>query len=143
MAGFKKIIWKQVQTIIMISIVINIAGCMIGLKLLEMMYGVSLTELTKEFFILLLGGGMVAMYGFFSACLTIMRKQIFMLAIAVFVMTLAGMISNPMVQHAGLMGAATLYLILMLGELLIVLIILEICLHRSNRTKINKNLNNS
>ena len=86
---------------------------------------------------------MVAMYGFFSACLTIMRKQIFMLAIAVFVMTLAGMISNPMVQHAGLMGAATLYLILMLGELLIVLIILEICLHRSNRTKINKNLNNS
>ncbi len=143
MAGFKKIIWKQVQTIIMISIVINIAGCMIGLKLLEMMYGVSLTELTKEFFILLLGGGMVAMYGFFSACLTIMRKQIFMLAIAVFVMTLAGMISNPMVQHAGLMGAATLYLILMLGELLIVLIILGICLHRSNRTKINKNLNNS
>lgn len=143
MAGFKKLIWKQVQIIIIISIVTNIAGCMIGLKLLEMIYGVSLTALTKEFAILLLGGGMVAMYGFFSACLTIMRKQVFMLAIAVFVMALAGMIANPMVRYAGLTGAAALYLILMLGELLSVLIILGICLHRSNKTKANKSLDNS
>ncbi len=40
-----------------------------------------------------------------------------MLGIAVFVMALAGIIANPMVQHAGLMGASVLYLILMLGEL--------------------------
>lgn len=129
--GFKRLIWKQVGVIILISVGINFAGCTIGLKLLEVLYGVSLTALKKEFAILLLGGGLVAVYGFFSACLTIMRKQVFMLGIAVFVMVLAGVIANPMVQHAGLMGASVLYLILMLGELVSVLLILGIGLYRN------------
>lgn len=126
---FIKLIRKQVGIIIIISIGINFAGCTIGLKLLEILYGVSLVALKKEFAILLLGGGLVAIYGFFSACLTIMRKQAFMLGIAVFVMALAGIIANPMVQHAGLMGASVLYLILMLGELVSVLLILCIGLY--------------
>lgn len=127
--GFKRLIQKQVGVIVLISVGINLAGCTIGLKLLEILYGVSLAVLKKEFAILLLGGGLVAIYGFFSACLTIMRKQVFMLGIAVFVMVLAGIIANPMVQHAGLMGASMLYLILMLGELVSVLLILCIGLY--------------
>lgn len=127
--GFKRLIRKQVGVIILISVGINLAGCTIGLKLLEILYGVSLMALKKEFAILLLGGGLVTIYGFFSACLTIMRKQAFMLGIAVFVMALAGVIANPMVQHAGLMGAAVLYFILMLGELASVLLILFIGLY--------------
>lgn len=126
---FKMLIRKQVGVIILISVGINLAGCTIGLKLLELLYGVSLVVLKKEFAILLLGGGLVAIYGFFSACLIIMRKQAFMLGIAVFIMALAGIIANPMVQHAGLMGASVLYFILMLGELASVLLILCISLY--------------
>lgn len=140
---FKKLIWKQVGIIIMISVGINLAGCTIGLKLLEILYGVSLTALKKEFAILLLGGGMVAIYGFFSACLTIMRKQAFMLGIAVFVMALAGIIANPMVRYAGLMGASVLYLILMLAELASVSLILGIGLcgiSRFGRAKDSKTI---
>lgn len=142
-AGFKKLICRQVEIIIIISIGINLAGCTIGLKLLEILYGVSLTALKKEFAILLLGGGMVAIYGFLSACLTIIRKQAFMLVTAVLAMVLAGIIANPMVRYAGLMGASVLYLILMLGELISVSIILGIGLYRDHSFRSTKDLENN
>ncbi len=105
-------------------------GLTIGMRVLELIYGVSLNSLKKEFAVLLIGGGVVAIYNLLSACLTIIRKQVFMLIISILVMVLATVISNPIVQYAGLTGASYLYLILMMGEMISIFLILVVYLYR-------------
>ena len=129
---FIQLIWKQVVNIIMISVMITIMGLLIGLRILEALYGMSLIFLKKEFAILLFGGGIVSIYNFFCACLTIIRRQIFMLGIAIFVMVFSRIISSPFVCLAGLTGASYLYLILMMTQLFIVSLIILFCLHQKN-----------
>ena len=133
---FRHHIWKQISNITIISLMITMTGLVIGLRILEILYGVSLSVLKKEFVILLLGGGVVSVYNFFCACLTIIRKQIVMLGIAIFGMILSGVISNPIVRLAGLTGASYLYFILMMAELIMVSIALFVCIHKKDE-KIN------
>lgn len=127
--GFRKLIWKQVRNIVVVTAMIAIGGALIGLKVLEILYGVSLDTLKKEFIILLISGGIVAVYNFFTACLTIIRKQAYMIGVSIFIVLTANFISAPLVQYEELTGASYLYLILMLGEMGIVSIILYFGLH--------------
>lgn len=127
-SGFRKFIRKQIRNITVLTAIIIVAGVLIGLKVLEILYGVPLDALKMEFAILLISGGIVATYNFFTACLTIIRKQAFMLGVSVFVMLTSRAISAPLVRHRGLAGATYLYFILMLGEMVIVSVILFFCL---------------
>lgn len=129
---FIQLVRKQINNILLISILIIEGGLKIGLKILEAVYGISLGTLKREFGILLIGGGIVALYNFLTACLTIVRKQSFVLIISIIVMVLASIISKPIVQHIGLLGAAYLYLILMFTEMISVFLILAIYLYKKN-----------
>ncbi len=129
---FTKMIMKQTRNIAVISGLILFFGLTVGLKLLEILYGVSLDSLKLEFAVLLLGGGVVAIYNFLTACITIMRKQTFLIGLSVFIMVLSWIISDKMVQYAGLTGAAWLYFILMACEMVIVLIALFGYLRKAN-----------
>ncbi len=129
---FKKVLLKQSRNIAIIAIMILGFGISIGLKMLEILYGVSLATLKYEFAILLIGGGMAAAYNFLTVCITIMRKQSFLIVLSVFIMIVAFAISNSMVYYAGLMGASCLYLILMTCEMLVVFIVLWIHLKKIN-----------
>lgn len=126
---FRKLIWKQVRNIVVVTAMIAVGGALIGLKVLEILYGVPLDTLKKEFIILLISGGIVAVYNFFTACLTIIRKQAYMIGVSIFIVLTANFISAPLVQYKELTGASYLYLILMLGEMGIVSIVLYFCLH--------------
>jgi O-antigen/teichoic acid export membrane protein len=137
---FRKIIWSQIGNIFLISIVAMGGGLTIGVRILEIIYGISLNSLKKEFAVLLIGGGVVAVYNLLSACLTIIRKQVFMLIISILVMVLATVISNPIVQYAGLAGASYLYLILMLGEMISIFLILIVYLYRKDQCNAVKDL---
>lgn len=132
-ARFIKLILKEICVILAFSGMVISFGLTVGLKMLEIIYGVSLVTLKTDFFILLLGGGAVACYNFLTVCLTIMRKQVFVLAISACVMLAAWAISNPIVQYAGLTGASLLYLILMTAEMLAISIVLCINLFRGRR----------
>lgn len=121
---FRKMILKQVCHIMVIAMLILGFGITIGLKMLEILYNIPLVMLKTEFVVLLLGGGMVAVYNFLTACITIMRKQAFLIGLSIFMMLLACGISNILVSFAGLMGASWLYLILMSCEMLAVSIVL-------------------
>lgn len=130
--NFKRLMLKQIRNIILISGLIIIAGITIGIYLLEVLYGISLMSLKGEFTILLIGGSVVAIFNFLVACLTIVRKQIFMLISSVIVMILARVISNPIVRTTGLTGASYLYLLLMLGEMVSISVILYIYINNSD-----------
>lgn len=127
---FKKVLLKQIQSIVMIGILILFLGLTIGIKLLEILYGVFLSDLRIEFAILLIGGGIVAIYNFLIACITIIRKQKFLIWLSIIMMLLSYRISNPMVKNAGLMGASWLYLCLMTSEMVAVFIGLWIYLKK-------------
>ncbi len=114
----------------MIGILILFFGLTIGIKLLEILYGVSLSNLRVEFAILLIGGGMVAIYNFLTACITIIRRQKFLIWLSIIMMLLSYRISNPMVENGGLMGASCLYLNLMVSEMVAVFIGLWIYLKK-------------
>jgi len=136
---FKKMVLKQICNIISIAILIVAFGCAVGLRILELLYDVSLISFQKEFTILLLGGGMTAVYNFLTVCITIMRKQFFLIVLSVFIAILAFLISNPMVYHAGLLGASWLYFLLMLGEMAVVFMLFYLFLNKEeNGIKIVK-----
>lgn len=128
--GFKKFIWNQIRNILVISFIIIIGGGAIGVSLLEILYGLPLEAFKKEIIVLLIGGGVVAIYNFMFACLTIVRKQFLMLVISIVVMVIASVISDPIVQFSGLTGASYLYLILMIGEMISVSSILLVYLYK-------------
>jgi len=133
---FKKIVLKQICNITIIAIFILVFGVTVGLRMLELLYGVPLISFQKEFAILLFGGGMTAVYNFLTACITIMRKQFFLIVLSVLMTVLAFLASNQMVYHAGLLGASWLYFLLMLGEMLVVLILCGFFLNQKNDIKI-------
>lgn len=117
--GFKKIFLEQSKKIVIIAIIIFAFGITIGLRMLEILYGVSLVTLKYEFAVLLIGGVMVAIYNFLIVCITIIRKQSFMTILSIFIVLLSYFISNKIVSYAGLMGASYLYLILTTCEMVI------------------------
>lgn len=125
---FRKTLLKQTWNIVVIAILIFVFGLTVGVKILEILYGISLSELKKEFAVLLIGGGMVAIYNFLTACITIIRRQSFLIWLSVFMLFLSYAISRPMVHRAGLMGASWLYLVLMTCEMLAVFVVLWIYL---------------
>lgn len=131
--NFRNIILKQLRNIIIIAIIILVCGVTLGLKILEIIYGVPLISLKKEFALLLIGGGMTAAYNFLIVCITIMRKQSFMVTLSIFMMLLTYTISNKMVCYAGLTGASYLYLILMACQMIVLLVVLFIYLKNKMR----------
>lgn len=113
---FNKLIVRQIITIAILSFGMIIFGALVGLRLLGLIYNLTLHSFTFEFSILLLGGGFVALYSYMYNCITIMRKQRTLLVLFGIIFVVALVISNDLVSHAGLMGACYSYLLLMFLE---------------------------
>lgn len=116
---------KQVAVILAITVLAVAAGVGVGLRILGVMYGLPLENFVCEFAMLLAGGGMAAVYNFLSVCLTVMRKQMLVMRISVLAALEALAVSEKLVMHAGLIGAAVLYLLLMLGEVTAAAVVIE------------------
>lgn len=106
---FKKIIFKQIMIIVILTILAIVFGFVIGLKLLNFVYGVNLNKFILAFIILLIGGGLNTLAGFFTVVLTIQRKQNIMLFGYIFTLILSILISTSLVQNYEMVGASALY----------------------------------
>lgn len=71
---FKGIILKQIGVVIMATALIILGGEIIGIKILEILYHVSLMEYRKEFIFLMIAGGGLAIFNFLIIISTIIRK---------------------------------------------------------------------
>lgn len=117
---FAAVVKRQSLQILGITALVCAAGLTVGIKLLELLYGLPLGQHKAAFAVLLAGGGMAALFNFFCACLTVMRKHSMLTAVSFATALTAALISQKLVMHGALLGAAVLYLLLMAGELLAV-----------------------
>lgn len=72
---FWKIIIKQIIIIFVLTVLICLFGYIIGLSLIEIIYGVDLKKYMFPFIVLLISGGLNSLSGYFSVVLTAMREQ--------------------------------------------------------------------
>lgn len=125
--GFGRNVWKQMSIIVMISIICLAGAYILGIPVLSLLYHTDLSNYKTELVILMLGGGFLAVVGFFSVVLTIMRRQKWILYGYAVVSTTAFLTMGQVVKTYGSMGAAVMYTVL----ITILMIILGIVVNRS------------
>lgn len=115
---FRKMMARQGLMIAGLTAGVAIAGYVIGLKLLEMIYGIPLGEYKILFTILLLFGGAGALAFYLNAMITVMRKQKYILMGYGLAFGVSLVTTRPMVQSGGIAGAGYAYGLIM-GTLLV------------------------
>lgn len=130
---FGRMIWRQALVIFGLSVAITGFGVTIGLRLLGLIYGLELVDLKREFSVLLIGGGLVALHNYLNTCITIMRRQKFLLLLSGSAAVVAFGISNVLVMRSGITGACWAYLILTAVEMLGAVMLTSIFCHQGKR----------
>lgn len=108
------------KIVVQIGIIVAITGCCvigaynIGVPVLSFIYNTDLGPFKGELLILLFGGGFLGLSGFLATIITIMRYQKCLVWGYAIVAILALFLSPILVREYHIMGAAVLYLILML-----------------------------
>ncbi len=113
--GFKKLFMQQLLVVVAITVVCEIGAFLLGIPVLSIMYNTDLTNYKSELLVLLLGGGFLALSGLFVTIITIMRKQNFLAIGYTIVSVFALVLSSVFVRRYEMMGAAGLYVALMVG----------------------------
>lgn len=108
---FVGIITKQVLLIIILTFIAVIGGYIIGLKLLGIIYSVDLSSYMLPFIILIFGGGLNTIAGFFMVVLTVQRSQNQLLIGYVITLIVSLVLSTSLVSNLGITGASLLYTI--------------------------------
>ncbi len=130
---FRKEIWIQVLFIAGITLICVIGAYLLGIPVLSFLYNINLSAYRDELLILLIGGGFLALSGLLATIITIIRFQDSLLIGYVLVGILAYMLSEVFVERYAIMGAAGLYLMLMIGLCLVFIILLLYGLHRKGK----------
>lgn len=120
---FVRLIIYQVSFIIFITFGIMIGGYVIGLRLLEIVYGLDLHQYMLSLMILLFAGGFNTVAAFFTLVLTIQREQKKLVFVYVTCAIIAIIISDYFVINYHILGASILYFIICFSMSLLFLII--------------------
>lgn len=133
MSSFRKLIYRQLLIIILITVLCEIIAYPIGIPFLSWLYNTDLSEYKIHFMILLLGGGAIALSGFLAIILTIMRKQMIVLINYIIVSAIAFFTSDIIISRYELKGASVLYFLLMFVLFIISIIPLYIFTRSSQK----------
>ena len=107
--GVTKRVSRQFVVIFFITLICLMGAYVLGIPVLSTLYSTDLHEYKTELLILLLGGGFLAVVGFFSVVLTTMRKQKWVLVGYTMVTVLTFCLTGKVVQVYGVLGAAGIY----------------------------------
>lgn len=110
---------RQIYIIGGLTIVTIIAGKMLGIRVLSIIYGIDLHEYEKILLILLAGGGILSCVNFFQVIITIFRKQAILAkgyAVSFIIFSFFGKV---IVKNYGTIGISIFYVLVILGIMLI------------------------
>ena len=110
-----------------------VGGAAIGLPVLSWLYQADLSGLLWEFLIVLLGGGFVALGGFLTTVLTIMRYQR-VLIFGYLASAAVALTASWWIRWDGLMGACALYCVLFVLQCAVFVPIVMYGIHRGRVT---------
>lgn len=115
---------KVIFFIFVCTIVVEIAGVLLGIPILEWLYAApKLREYVEVFVILLLAGGLNALNTFMIFVITIMRAQNHMVWIYGIALAISIELPEVLIKRSGMVGAATSYLLLMVFQLSMIFIV--------------------
>lgn len=105
---------KQLLIILALSVICLVGAYLFGIPILSWLYHTDLTDYKIELIILLIAGGFLAVGGYLSVVLTIMRYQKDLLWSYCLVAVIAVFSLTRIVSRYGTMGAAICYMVLMM-----------------------------
>jgi len=111
---FVKGILRQSLIILIITCVCLLGGYLLGIPVLSLISGTNLSPYREELLILLVGGGFFALAGVLGSVVIIMRRQNAMLICYISMAVLAFLMSNWIVSKFQVMGAALMYMFLVI-----------------------------
>lgn len=129
---FTKLIYNQLIVISALTITVNIGGYIIGLKLLEIIYNVSIMKYMNCLLVLLTAGGFSTAFTFLSLVLTILRQQNKFLVVYIAFAVLGKILSNPLVINYGIWGASILYLGICMAIFIIFLVMVTVKIRKND-----------
>ena len=106
---FSRGVAKQSVLVIGLTLAVILGGELIGLRIMEWLYGTALGQYRGAFALLLLSGGISAMAFFANLILTIMRAQVYTIAEYAFALAISMAVTRPLISSQGLFGAAIAY----------------------------------
>lgn len=111
LSKFRHRIVKLLAGVLVVSIFVIFVAGIVGIPLLEIVFGVDLEGQTPCLLVLLVGSGLASASLVFYNVFIVMRRQIVVLAVYCFVALICFPISKVMVDAWGLMGAAYSYVV--------------------------------
>lgn len=112
---FKKLIFRQIGIILMLSILALIGGSILGIPLLSSIYGVDLKEYKVTLIILLLGGVALAFVNFLQMLITVVRRQKLLIIGYLIAYILFMLKGRTVVDNYGIVGISIFYSCIVLG----------------------------
>lgn len=134
---FLKLIFKQIFVILGLTFIISLFGYIIGLTLIEFIYGVKIHNYMFAFILLLIGGGLNALAGYFSVVLTAARAQNKLFVGYAMTFLTALLIANPLVLNYGINGAAYLYCLVNIVSIIFFIIFIYLSYIKSRKDEKN------
>lgn len=126
--SFIKVVFRQITFIFVLTMLITIFGYLIGLTLLEIIYGYELHQYIISFVVLLIGGGAITLANLLLLLLTIIRAQKAALLAYCGGLIYVFSVSSVFVSKYGMAGASALYtsvwLVVSLLSLLFLIVII-------------------
>lgn len=129
-------IFKQMMIITILTVIVVAGGYIVGLKLLGIIYDISLEVHMPSFIVMLIGGGINTLASFLTVVLTVQRAQNKLLIGYSMTAMIGLIISKQLILEFGLMGTALLYLGLSLC--MVVMFILFVCLCYRKKVRIDR-----
>lgn len=120
---FIRLFFKQLAVILLLASVVIVSGFCFGIPLLSILYNTDLSGYKHAFMILLIGGSFLAFSGYFGVMITVLRKQDWLLIGYMLSAVAALGISRVAILHKGIIGAAYLYMGIMLLQAVIFAVI--------------------
>lgn len=111
---FKTRILFQYTATLILTIICTTTAYIVGIPFLSFLYHTNLYDFLNELIILMISGGFLALTGYQSAVLTIMRYQKYLLWSYFPVAVIAFIFVSPVVKKYGTLGAAYSYLLLII-----------------------------
>lgn len=130
---FWKLILRQTIIIAVLTVFVLIGGYLVGIPVLSMLYGVTLTTYKSELVILLLGGGSLALINFFTMVITVTRYQKHLIWGYLIVSAIFLLLGKTIAGTYGIMGISLFYTLAMLVLALIFLLYIVFIARLSKR----------
>lgn len=139
--NLKKLIFKICLSLFGIGILIIIACDLVGIYILEFIYGLSLREYSMCLSIILLGAILYALTSVINTVLIAMRHTFIQMIVYIFIAIFSLIISNILVYYYKIMGASLSYFIVMLVNFVVFVIIFLVILKRDSKVLLSKDVN--